>query len=156
MNVTLVLQNVSGIKNIPGRKLFKTWVTKALDVKKQKKNEIVIRIVGIKEIIKLNKQYRKKNKPTNIISFPFSPPPNLKTNFLGDIVICAPIVRLEAKLQHKSVLSRWAHLTVHGVLHLLGYDHHQAKAAQKMEKLEIKILKQLDFANPYSFHLDNL
>lgn len=151
MSVILTLQNVSDIKTIPSKKLFKFWVVKALAEKGRKKNEIVIRIVGIKEITKLNKQYRKKNKPTNIISFPFSPPPSLKTNFLGDIVICAPIVKIEAKLQHKPQRLHWAHLTIHGVLHLLGYDHHNEKAAKKMEKLEAKILKSLGFSDRYKY-----
>jgi len=150
MSVVLTLQNTSKTKSIPSKKQFKTWMEKAL-VPCKKDYEITIRIVGVKEITKLNKQYRKKNKPTNIISFNFYPPANIKTNLLGDLVICAPVVKLEAKLQHKAVLSHWAHLTIHGVLHLLGYDHQNDEAAQKMERLEIKILKNLGIVNPYKF-----
>ncbi|CAL7962611.1 endoribonuclease YbeY [Gammaproteobacteria bacterium] len=148
MSINLVVQNIGKSKSVPSKKQFKTWVEKVLAPRK-KNHELTIRIVGIKEITKLNKQYRKKNKPTNIISFNFYPPANIKTNLLGDLVICAPIVKLEAKLQHKTVLSHWAHLTVHGVLHLLGYDHQNDDAAQKMERLEIKILKKIGIANPY-------
>jgi probable rRNA maturation factor len=148
MSVTLTLQNISKTKSIPSKKLFKTWVAKALAPSK-KKYEFVIRIVGVKEITKLNKEYRKKNQPTNILSFNFSPPTNIKTNLLGDLVICAPMVKLEAKLQHKTIKAHFAHLTIHGILHLLGYDHYTPKDAEKMEKLEIKILKQLGFANPF-------
>jgi probable rRNA maturation factor len=148
MSVTLTLQNASKTKSIPNKRLFKTWITKAIGPGK-KNQEIVIRIVDVKEITKLNKQYRKKNRPTNILSFNFFTPSNIKTNLLGDLIICAPIVKLEAKLQHKTMISHWAHLTIHGVLHLLGYDHKNQKEAQKMEKLEIKLLKKLGFTDPY-------
>ena len=144
----LTLQIISKAKSIPSKKLFKTWIEAAIAPRK-KEYEITVRIVGIKEITKLNKQYRKKNKPTNIISFNFYPPKNIKTNLLGDLVICAPVVNLEAKLPYKTITSHWAHLTVHGVLHLLGYDHKSLGEAQKMERLEIKILKKLRITNPY-------
>ncbi|EKE00656.1 MAG: hypothetical protein ACD_21C00296G0003 [uncultured bacterium] len=146
---TLALQNASKAKSIPSKKLFKTWANTAVGTHK-KKYEIVIRIVDTKEITQLNKRYRKKNQPTNIISFKFYPPANIQSNLLGDLIICAPIVKLEAKLQHKTTISHWAHMTIHGVLHLLGYDHQNKKEAQKMEKLEIKILKELGFEDPYN------
>jgi probable rRNA maturation factor len=149
MSIKLTIQNSSNIKTIPPKRLFKTWATTALAGRK-KNCEITIRIVGVKEIAQLNKQYRKKNKPTNIIAFNFYPPPKVKSNLLGDLVICAPVAKLEAKLQHKTIISHWAHLTIHGVLHLLGYDHENAAEAKKMEKLEIKFLKALNFADPYN------
>ena len=148
MSLKLTIQNSSNVKTIPTKKKFETWVTKALAGHK-KNCEITIRIVDVKEITQLNKQYRKKNKPTNIIAFNFYPPPKVKTNLLGDLVICAPVVKLEAKSQHKTIVSHWAHLTIHGVLHLLGHDHENATDAKKMEKLEIKFLKELGFKNPY-------
>lgn len=148
MSVLLTIQNISKIKSIPSKHQFKTWVELAL-APRRKKYAITIRIVGIKEITRLNKQYRKKNRPTNIISFNFYAPLPIKTNILGDLVICAPIVKLEAKSQHKKPVSHWAHLTVHGVLHLLGYDHQHDSEGQKMEKLETKILKKLKIVNPY-------
>jgi probable rRNA maturation factor len=148
MSLILTLQNTSKTKSIPTKRQFKTWIERVV-ARRKKKYEINIRIVGVKEITKLNQRYRKKNKPTNIISFNFCPPANIKTNLLGDLVICAPIVKLESKLQHKPIMAHWAHLTVHGVLHLLGYDHKNAKEAQKMEGMEIKILKRLGIADPY-------
>jgi probable rRNA maturation factor len=147
--MNIIIQNVSIVKSIPSKQLFQTWADKAYG-KRKKAYEVVIRVVDIKEITELNKQYRKKNQPTNIISFNFSPPVNIKTNLLGDLVICAPIVKLEAKLQHKTIKAHWAHLTIHGVLHLLGYDHKNKKDAEKMEKLETKLLKELGFADPYN------
>jgi probable rRNA maturation factor len=148
MSIILVVQNISKDRSTPSKKQFKAWIEKALAPCK-KNYEVTIRIVGIKEIIKLNKQYRKKNKATNILSFNFYPPANIKSNVLGDLVICAPVVKLEAQLQRKAVLSHWAHLTVHGVLHLLGYDHQNDSSAQKLEQLEINILKKIGMANPY-------
>ncbi|MDR1057075.1 MAG: rRNA maturation RNase YbeY [Coxiellaceae bacterium] len=144
----VILQKISKSKKLPSKKLFKKWVDKALS--NHKKNyEVVIRIVGIIEITSLNKKYRKKNRPTNIISFQFEPPKEIKTNLLGDLVICAPIVSKEAKLQHKTLQAYLAHLTIHGVLHLLGYTHEKTQPAKKMEAMEIKYLKQLGIANPY-------
>lgn len=148
MNINLTIQNPSKIKNIPPKRQFIAWIESALGLR-YKKCEILIRIVDEKEITKINKAYRKKNKPTNIISFEFDPPPGVKTNFLGDLIICAAVVRAEAKAQHKTMVSHWAHLTIHGVLHLLGYDHIDDIDAEKMEKLEVKILKKLNFSDPY-------
>ena len=148
MSITITIQKAIKIKNIPPKKLFETWANEARSPSK-KKLEIVIRIVDTKEITDLNKQYRKKNKPTNIIAFKFYPPANIKSNLLGDLVICAPVVKNEAKLQHKTQLSHWAHMTVHGVLHLLGHDHKNKEDAENMEKREVKILQKLGFKNPY-------
>ena len=148
---TITLQKISKIKSLPNKRQFVAWVKQALPPNK-KNHELVIRIVDTKEITKLNKKYRKKNKPTNIISFPFDPPPRMKTNFLGDLVICAPIVKQEAKLQHKTIAACFAHLVTHGVLHLLGYDHKKNQDAKKMEALEIKHLKKLGFEDPYKLY----
>lgn len=148
MSISLTVQNPSKVKSFPTRKQFTTWAEAALG-SRRKNYELLIRIVDEKEITKINKTYRNKNKSTNIISFEFDPPPGVKTDFLGDLIICATVVRAEAKLQHKTMVSHWAHLTIHGVLHLLGYDHINDADAEKMEKLEIKILKKLNFSNPY-------
>lgn len=144
----IILQKNSKIKSLPTKKQFQTWVDSALSASK-KNHELVIRIVDEDEITHLNKTYRKKNKPTNILSFPFEAPPGIKNNFLGDMVICAPVVRKEAKDQQKTYVSHWAHLIIHGVLHLLGYEHEKEKDAKKMENLEIKIMKKLGFSDPY-------
>jgi probable rRNA maturation factor len=148
MGIFLTVQNASNTRYVPSKKKFQVWVESALGPTK-KQYEILLRIVGVKEITTLNKQYRKKNKPTNILSFNFWPPSNIKSNFLGDLIICAPVVKLEAKLQQKKIMAHWAHLTIHGVLHLLGYDHENEHEAIKMEKREIRILKKLNIANPY-------
>jgi len=111
---------------------------------------ICLRIVSGEEMRSLNEQYRGKNKLTNVLSFPAdldSLPENL--SLLGDIAICAQVVKFEAKQQNKSEQHHWAHLTVHGVLHLLGYDHQNDTDAKDMETLEIEILSSLDVPDPY-------
>lgn len=151
MNCKIHLQNASSQKNIPTQKQFKTWVSMALD--NQCENlfspAITIRIVDENESASLNQQYRKKSGPTNILSFPYQQHPGIKSSLLGDLVICAPIVIKEAAKQNKNITAHWSHLVIHGTLHLLGYDHIQENEAQKMESLEILLLKQLGYPNPY-------
>lgn len=146
----IFIQNISKIKSLPSKRRLKTWIDQALSGY-DKNYEILIRFVGSKEITKLNKKYRKKNKPTNIISFPFEPPPGVKTHYLGDLVICLPLVKREAKEQHKTFTAHLAHLVIHGTLHLLGYEHKLQKETAKMEALEVSYLKKLGFANPYKY-----
>jgi probable rRNA maturation factor len=97
----------------------------------------------------LNKKYRNIDKATNVLSFPAEIPPQLGINFLGDIVICASVVDYEAQQQRKQSSTHWAHLLVHGLLHLQGYDHENKQAADEMESIEIKILQKLNIPNPY-------
>jgi probable rRNA maturation factor len=97
----------------------------------------------------LNSQYRNQDKPTNVLSFPADLPAELELPDLGDIIICAEIVEQEAATQKKSLKSHWAHMTVHGILHLLGYDHINDSDATKMEALETQILLKLGFIAPY-------
>lgn len=111
--------------------------------------ELTIRIVDDAESKQLNETWRQCAKPTNVLSFPFESPPGVELPLLGDIVICAPLVALEAAEQHKSLLAHWAHLVIHGTLHLLGYDHIDEAQAQIMEELEISLLQDLGYANPY-------
>ncbi len=144
----IIIQNVSKTRPLATKKQFKKWFAVALSHHKNN-HEIVIRLVDTKEITKLNKKYRKKNKPTNIISFQFETPSGVKTNFLGDLVICVPLVKKEARTQGKTIIAHLAHLTIHGVLHLLGFDHKNKKEAVAMETLEIGYLKKLKIANPY-------
>lgn len=106
-------------------------------------------IVDREEITTLNSQYRKKNKATNVLSFPYEPLPGVDIPLLGDVVICAEVVNDEARAQGKTAQQHWAHMVVHGALHLLGYDHIDDKDAQQMETMEIRILSQLGFPNPY-------
>jgi probable rRNA maturation factor len=97
----------------------------------------------------MNRQYRGKDYATNVLSFPYEPSPRDKTGLLGDLVMCPPVIAREAKKQGKPLRDHYAHLTIHGVLHLLGYDHEVAAEAKRMEGLEIRILAGFGIANPY-------
>ena len=108
-----------------------------------------MRIVGNAESAALNGRFRRKSHPTNVLSFPFEAPPGTRSDILGDLVICAPVVRREAHTQRKPVKAHWAHMVVHGILHLRGYDHRKRQDAAVMEKMEIRLLKELGYANPY-------
>lgn len=112
-------------------------------------SELTIRIVDEAESARLNSSYRNMDGATNVLSFPFAPPAGVDLPLLGDIVICAPVVRREANEQSKSTNSHWAHMVVHGSLHLLGFNHERAREAQEMEALEMRILADLGFDNPY-------
>lgn len=101
------------------------------------------------DIRELNKQYRDKDKATNVLSFPMGSPEEVDICLLGDIVLCAKVIRQEAELQSKSEESHWAHMVVHSMLHLQGFDHVKNDDAEKMEQLEVNILHQLGFDNPY-------
>lgn len=115
--------------------------------------ELTIRVVDETESQALNNEYRGKDKPTNVLSFPFEWPEGLPadalTPMLGDLAICAAVVQHEAQQQHKSADAHWAHMIIHGVLHLLGYDHIEDADAETMETLEIELLAGLGYANPY-------
>lgn len=106
-------------------------------------------ITTSEEIQQLNKQYRDKDKPTNVLSFPMQSPEEIDVRLLGDIALCASVIKLEAAQQSKTMMSHWAHMVVHGMLHLQNYDHIKDEEAEKMEQLEIEILEQLGFSNPY-------
>lgn len=144
----LDIQLATTTVNYPGPEQFQTWVDCVLTDPEQD-SEIVIRIVDEAESAALNQQYRHKAGPTNILSFPFEAPDGFELDLLGDLVICAPVLAEEALEQNKSLFDHWAHITIHGVLHLLGYDHIEAAEAEEMEALEIKILSQLTINNPY-------
>lgn len=141
LNITV--QRIARAERYPSSRLLKQWATGALK-NKIKNVELTIRIVDVKEMTTLNGKYRKKKKPTNVLSFPLDMPP-----LLGDIVICAAVVNHEAKQQEKLKEAHWAHMVIHGCLHLLGYDHEKDHDAEIMEKEEIKILRRLQFSNPY-------
>lgn len=110
-------------------------------------HELTIRIVDDTEIRQLNRSFRGRDKPTNVLSFSYDDHPQ---GYLGDVVICAPVVVLEAEEQGISAEHHWAHLVIHGVLHLLGYDHEIQEQADKMESMEIALLAELDISNPYA------
>ncbi len=112
--------------------------------------ELAIRIVDTGEGLSLNQTYRGRDYATNVLSFPVEPPPGIELALIGDLAICAPVVEREALEQGKRPRDHWAHLTIHGVLHLLGYDHVRDPDAQVMEALETRILADMDIADPYS------
>lgn len=129
---------------------IRRWVAAVLSAEATTADvEITVRIVDEAEMAELNERYRHKTGPTNILSFPFDAPPGVECNLLGDLVIAAPVVQREAREQDKTETAHWAHMIVHGTLHLLGYDHQQPAEAEAMETREISILQQLGYANPY-------
>jgi len=136
---------------IPAAASFRRWVEAALrGAKRRKATELSIRIVDADEGRALNRDYRGKDYATNVLSFEAELPPGLKLPLIGDMVICAPVVAREAAEQGKPPRDHWAHLTVHGVLHLLGHDHIEDDEAEAMEALETRILAGLGIADPYA------
>jgi len=147
------VQVASESKTLPNEEQLSLWAKTALANLKDSA-ELSIRLVDVEESQSLNLEYRGKDKPTNVLSFPFEVPPELigleeMGDLIGDLVICATVVEEEAVQQNKASLHHWAHMVVHGCLHLLGYDHINDEEAQIMEDLERKILSQLDIADPY-------
>jgi len=134
---------------IPSDKELQLYLEKAL-ADYSEDAEVLIRVVDSQEISALNEQYRHKQGPTNILSFPFEVPEAVKgVNLLGDLVVCASVLETEAQAQQKTLKDHWAHIIIHGILHLLGYDHIDESDAQEMEAKEVLILQQLNIDNPY-------
>lgn len=133
---------------IPSGELIQQWATHALQGERETA-ELVVRIVDEAEMTALNREYRGKDGPTNVLSFPYEPMPGVTSDLLGDVVICAPVVAMEAIKQGKPLASHWAHIVIHGVLHLLGHQHTKDGDAQRMEALETVLLDRLGFADPY-------
>jgi probable rRNA maturation factor len=148
MNLMIDIQKISNLNSLPENDLIIKWAKKTLD-KKYKEAEIVIRIVDENESRELNKIWCKKNYATNVLSFPISKPIKQAPNLLGDVVICANLVVTEAKEQSKNIDEHYAHLIIHGILHLQGYDHQSQDEANIMESKEINILNNLGYNNPY-------
>lgn len=147
MTVTIDVQQVcSGL--LPSSEQIQTWVNSALD-SVDEDCELSIRLVDEVESADLNETYRSKSGPTNVLSFPFEAPIEIKPRLLGDLVICAPVVAQEAQTQNKQLMDHWAHMVIHGCLHLLGYDHIEDKEAEEMEGIEKTILKSLAIEDPY-------
>lgn len=147
--LTLDLQQASSAAELPSEAEFSRWITEALKDLRDEDTELTVRIVDEAEGQELNREYRGKDYPTNVLSFPFEAPPGIDLPLLGDLVICAQVVAREAKEQNKPLAHHWAHLTVHGVLHCLGYDHIEDVEAEEMEQLEREILARLDIPDPY-------
>ncbi len=165
VNVNVELQNPFNYSSVPSLQDLKTWCAISLQpsyIKQKKLSEsggvtVVVRVVDEEEGLELNQTYRQKTTPTNILSFPFELPEELlsipeiqnQPIHLGDLVVCQSIVNKEAGEQKKTVQQHWAHLMVHGVLHLQGYDHVEDDEAEQMEALEIVTLNKLGIKNPY-------
>ncbi|MCH9671123.1 MAG: rRNA maturation RNase YbeY [Gammaproteobacteria bacterium] len=132
----------------PSHGEFATWIALAL-AEVMHPVELTIRLVDEQESAELNQTYRRKSGPTNVLAFPFEAPPGITLPLLGDLVICAPLVACEAVAQGKPEMHHWAHLAIHGTLHLLGYDHLEAREAQMMEDKEREYLKTLSIPDPY-------
>jgi len=148
MSIELDLQIACQSELLPQESQFQLWVDSALG-QYNKDFELTVRLVEVEESQQLNLQYRNKDKPTNVLSFPFEVPKDIELNLLGDLVICVNVVEQEAKEQNKPVTAHWAHMVIHGCLHLIGYDHISDDEALEMESLEIDILAKLGFNNPY-------
>jgi len=137
-------------RGLPAAVSFKRWTEAALFAARHRKPaELSIRIVDAREGRTLNRQYRDRDYATNVLSFPVELPPGIASPLLGDLAICAPVVAREAREQGKALRDHYAHLTVHGVLHLLGFDHQEDTEAARMEKLETGILAKLGVPDPY-------
>ena len=181
MEAIVDIQYASGEPNLPSMQMLTGWVNAVLryeeargrrpEIKEPQKNnapippfsfprstsqvELTIRIVDDEEAKQLNEKWRQRPNPTNILSFPFESPLDLEIPLLGDLVICASVVACEAAEQYKSLDAQWAHLVIHGTLHLLGYDHIEIAQEQFMESTEICILYDLGYSNPYQL-IDSL
>jgi probable rRNA maturation factor len=151
---------VKEVLQVDVQRRVKAWAPRARDIatwagtaigRRAAGRELGVRVVGSTESRRLNARYRGKDKPANVLSFPPAPLPGGQggDSPLGDLVICAQVVRSEARAQKKRLEAHWAHLVVHGALHLIGYDHEREAEARRMERREIAVLRRLGFANPY-------
>ena len=133
---------------LPTTEQIEQWATAAVQPQSDEV-EMTVRIVDEAESHELNLNYRGKDRPTNVLSFPFECPDEVELPLLGDLVICRQVVEREAQEQEKPAMAHWAHMVVHGSLHLLGYDHIEDDEAEEMESLEAQIMTELGFADPY-------
>lgn len=153
MTIHIDLQIETENPALPSPEQLSLWANSAHQAK-ESETEVTIRIVGIEESADLNQTYRGKDGPTNVLSFPFEAPPGIDIHLLGetsigDLVICAPVVEQEAEQQNKELIAHWAHMVVHGMLHLQGYDHIEDEEALIMEGLETEIIMELGYPAPY-------
>lgn len=135
---------------VPSEDKVEAWVACALSFIEDCPSSMTVRVVERSEMVELNTQFRNKPSVTNVLSFPFESIAGVDYDHLGDIVICADVVVEEARDQHKSDSAHWAHLVVHGTLHLCGFDHEEEGEAEEMETLETSIMEKMGFDNPYA------
>lgn len=150
MKIKVDIQRATDAHDIPENRQLRKWARTALSVY-DKEAELTIRIVDEEEGTELNRQWRKAKGPTNVLSFPYENNNGIAGGLIGDIIICAPVINREALEQKKSLASHWAHMVIHGTLHLLGYDHIKPEDARAMERLEIRLLESLGYTNPYYY-----
>lgn len=148
MRLTLTIQKATHTPGMPRTPSIAQWARAALSGSGSGRATVTVRLVDEAESAALNKRYRGKKGPTNVLSFSYDTLAGA-AGLNGDLVICAPLVAREAAQQNKPLRAHWAHLVVHGILHLRGYDHVQEKDAQTMEALEVRALKRLGFSDPY-------
>ena len=136
-------------ERVPGSDKLRDWVGAALQGRRESA-EVAVRVVGTEEARELNRGYRGQDKPTNVLAFPADLPGGLGVDLLGDLVLCGPLVEKQAIEQEKDLEAHWAHLVVHGTLHLVGFDHQTEAEAREMETQEVEILSNLGYPDPYA------
>ena len=149
LRLELFVRNHGPRKGVPIARSFESWVRAALRGRRGGRVEVNIALFGTRDARRLNRDWRGKDYATNVLSFPCRPEPGEKSALLGDLAICPAVVAREAREQGKPVRDHFAHLVVHGVLHLLGYDHENERDAIEMEGIERKVLAKLGIADPY-------
>ncbi|EKN4209004.1 rRNA maturation RNase YbeY [Yersinia ruckeri] len=145
LDLQIACENSQGL---PTEADFQRWLEAVLS-QFQEESEVTIRVVDEAESHELNLTYRGKDKSTNVLSFPFEAPPEIELPLLGDLIICRQVVEQEAVEQNKALRAHWAHMVVHGSLHLLGYDHIVDDEAEEMESIETEIMQGLGYPDPY-------
>jgi probable rRNA maturation factor len=154
MNLLLDVQlaeSIEHLNTLPTEEQLTLWASTALKGRTDfEEPELTIRLTDEEESQALNSEYRGKDKPTNVLSFPFEMPPGIPLELLGDLVICVGVVEQEAQEQAKTTEAHWAHMVIHGCLHLLGYDHIKDDEAEEMEALERDLLASLGYPDPYA------
>ena len=145
LDLQLACKNRLGI---PNQKKFHQWVTTTLVPFQRQKSEVTVRLIDEEESCRINFRYRGKEKPTNVLSFPYNLPFNIP--LIGDLLICKQVVEYESLKQQKSLEAHWAHMTIHGTLHLMGCNHIKKDDAEEMEKVEKNIMLNLGYPDPYN------
>ena len=149
------IQLADGSARMPDARHIRGWVAAVFTTLERSPLSLTVRVVGEEEMTKLNQRYRGRNQSTNVLSFPIEPLLGMHTDLLGDIVVCGPVVNREAAIQHKSSMGHWAHMVVHGLLHLFGYNHESDQDAMAMEALEKSVLEGLGYSDPYQGEYDS-